>query len=126
MDRVLEKQAQAEFGRRWLIGMFGVIIVLFFVRVLSVEPEPPRRLVDDRLIASPSDPYMVEAIRVAQSNYAEDGPWGGAQRKQGPKITIQMPGGPITLTRHELADANHIYPQIKANPAILYGERWPP
>ena len=64
------------------------------------------------LIASPNEPLMIQAIRYAQARRAEDGPWGGAQRKQGPTATFQTPSGSITMTRTEIADANAFYPQL--------------
>jgi hypothetical protein len=70
------------------------------------------------LIASPNDPYMIESIRLAKMPRAEDGPWGGAKRKQGPTATFETPGGALTLTRAEIADANHIYPQLVENSKI--------
>ena len=64
------------------------------------------------LIASANEPLMIQAIRYAQARRAEDGPWGGAQRKQGPTATFQTPGGSITMTQTEIADANAFYPQL--------------
>lgn len=73
------------------------------------------------LIASPNEPFMFEAIRLAQAPHSEDGPWGGAKRKQGPTATFKTAGGSITLTQSEIAGANEIYPQLVNNPKILYG-----
>ena len=72
--------------------------------------KPPRNPMT--LIASPNEPLMIQSIRYAQARRAEDGPWGGAQRKQGPTATFQTPGGSITMTQTEIADANAFYPQL--------------
>jgi hypothetical protein len=118
---------ERSFAGRWLHGMFAFILIAFFIKVISSDrdplPQTAARPAPTTLVASPSDPFMVEAIRLAQAQNYEDGPWGGAQRNQGPKVTIQLPGGPITLTVEQLADANYIYPQLKANPKILEGSR---
>ena len=114
------------FGTRWLQWMSLFAILMLGVRVMGSDhrygEKPPARTNAEGLIAPASDPYMFEAIRMAQMPVSTDGPWGGEKRKSGPTVTIQTPGAPIILTREELANANQIYPQLKANPKILYGQ----
>ena len=89
--------------------LFGVPLAKSIVGVRDPQPAATNRMT---LIASPNEPLMVQSIRYAQAHRAEDGPWGGAQRKQGPTATFQTPAGSITMTQTEIADANAFYPQL--------------
>ena len=64
------------------------------------------------LVASPNDPLMIQAIKFTQARKAEDGPWGGAPKKQGPTITFDTAGGPLVLSWAEIEQANTIYPGL--------------
>lgn len=66
------------------------------------------------LAASANDPQMIAAIHVAQATARANG-GGNAWTKpkaDGPTATFATPGGSITLSRSEIADANSIYPHL--------------
>jgi len=68
------------------------------------------------LAASANDPQMIAAIHVAQAT-ARAHSGGNAWTKPksaGPTATFATPGGSITLSRSEIADANSIYPHFVA------------
>jgi hypothetical protein len=113
-------QVKSWFGQRWLHGVFCLIVALSFVQVVNMDPESTQDPVADRLIASPNDPHMIEAIRMAQAHSSKVRPWGGAERIPGPAITLQTLGGPLTLTRQEIVNANQIYPQLKDKSKNLF------
>lgn len=117
---------RAQFGNELRLG--GCIMLLLLISGVmqsgGSDPAPApvaQRQHPMKLIASPNDPLMIEAIRIAQAPVAGNGPWGAKPIATGPRATFQTPGGPITLTQSEIDSANTIYPQLKANPAILRG-----
>jgi hypothetical protein len=119
-------QFRAQFGNELRWG--GCIALMLAISAVmhsndsqphQMQPEPQRNPME--LIASPNDPLMIEAIKIARAPTSNDGPWGAAPVRRGPTATFQSPGGPVTLTRDEIANANSIYPQLKSNPAILRG-----
>ena len=120
---------RGQFGNELRLGAC-IVLMLLISGIMqsggSPEPAPaparPKRNPME-LIASPNEPLMIEAIRIAQAPTGDNGPWGASPIAKGPRATFQTPGGPITLTQTEIADANTIYPQLKANPAILRGSR---
>jgi hypothetical protein len=119
---------RVQFGNELRLGACIVLMVLISAIMRSggadPAPAPPRSQRDPmELIASPNEPLMIEAIRIAQAPSGDRGPWGATPIAKGPRATFQTPGGPITLTQTEIADANTIYPQLKTNPAILHGSR---
>jgi hypothetical protein len=119
---------RAQFGNELRLGACIVLVVLISAVMRSGGGEPaPAPEKQQRnpmeLVASPNDPLMIEAIRIAQAPSGGRGPWGATPIAKGPRATFQTPGGPITLTQTEIADANHLYPQLKSNPAILRGNR---
>jgi hypothetical protein len=87
----------------------------------QIQQEPQHRPME--LVASPNEPFMFEAIRIARMPSSETGVWGARRPTGEPTATFKTPGGSITLTRSEIANANTIYPQLKSNPAILHGTR---
>ena len=74
--------------------------------------KPPRDPMT--LVASPNDPQMIESIQIAQAT-ARVQSGGNAWTKpkaDGPTATFATPGGSITLSRNEIAQANSIYPRL--------------
>lgn len=113
-------QVKSWFGQRWLHGTFCLIVALSFVQVVKMDPASTKRPAEDRLVASPNDPHMIEAIRMAQAHSSKVRPWGGVERIKGPAVTLQTLGGPLTLTRQEIFNANQIYPQLKDKSKNLF------
>lgn len=119
---------RAEFGNELRLGACIVLLVLisFVMRLGGGEPAPvavqPQRNPME-LVASPNEPFMIEAIRIARMPTSEIGVWDARRPTGEPTATFKTPGGSITLTREEIANANTIYPQLKSNPAILHGTR---
>ena len=67
-----------------------------------------------KLCASPNDPQMLQAIKYAQS-HAQAKTTANAWSKpkvDGEAITFQTLGGPIVLSRAEIAEANELYPLL--------------
>ena len=67
------------------------------------------------LLASPNDPLMIEAIKIARSVAAQKSganAW-SRPKSDGPVATLSTYGGSISLSRKEIADANFIYPQLR-------------
>ena len=74
--------------------------------------KPPRDPMT--LVASPNDPQMIASIQIAQAT-ARVQSGGNAWTKpkaDGPTATFATPGGSITLTRSEIAEANSVYPHL--------------
>ncbi len=118
---------RGQFGNELRLGACIVLMLLISGIMQSggspeSAPARPQRNPME-LVASPNDPLMIEAIRIAQAPSGDNGPWGATPIAKGPRATFRTPGGPITLTSSEIANANTIYPQLKANPAILRGNR---
>ena len=101
---------------QWRSAVMSTVMILFlalFGAALRPKPEPQLAQRDPMvLVVSPNDPLMTEAIRYAKAGRQNEGPWGGASRKQGATATFDIPGGTITLTQSEIKDANFIYPQL--------------
>lgn len=117
---------RAQFGNELRLGGCIMLLLLISGVMRSGSHDPAPAPIQPKshpmeLVASPNDPLMIEAIRIAQAPVAGTGPWGAAPVATGPRATFQTPGGPITLTRTEIDNANSIYPQLKSNPAILRG-----
>ena len=97
-----------------MLGFFGMVM-----RPGGYQPKPQQQLPQRNpmtLIASPNDPQMVEAIRIAQATarYHAGGNAWTKDKTEGPTATFATPGGSITLSRSEIADANTVYPQLLA------------
>lgn len=119
---------RAQFGNELRLGACIVLMRLITAVMRSGggdrAPEPaskPRKSLE--LVASPNDPLMIQAIQIVRMPSSNNGPWGAAPVRRGPTKTFQSPGGPVTLTHDEILNANSLYYQIKANPAILRGTR---
>ena len=98
------------------LAVLGAVLVFGIPTAKSaISVDKPSQVAADpmALVTSPNEPLMIEAIRYATARRADDGPWGGDQRQQGPTATFPIPGGTITLTRDQIAEANFVYPQLK-------------
>ncbi len=119
---------RAQFGKELRLG--GCIVLMLLISGVmrsgghepTAAPAPPKRNPME-LVASPNEPYMIEAIRIARASNSGTGRWSAAPIRRGPTATFQSPGGPVTLTRDEIAEVNSLFYQLKANPAILHGTR---
>ncbi|MFM5916075.1 MAG: hypothetical protein ACKOOL_00920 [Novosphingobium sp.] len=112
------------------IKVFLIPILALFGVVLRGGYEPPRHRAPAadpmKLVAPAGDPQMAEAIRIAQMPVAGKGnPWSKSPGT-GPSATFEIPGGSITLTRSEIAEANFIYPQLKENAKLAHGSSYRP
>lgn len=119
---------RAQFGNVLRLGACIVLMLLIsgVMRSGGHEPAPtPARPQRNplELVASPNEPYMIEAIRITRASNSGDGRWSAAPVRQGPTATFQSPGGPVTLTCDEIAEVNSLYYQLQANPAILHRTR---
>ncbi len=122
------EEFRAQFGNELRLGGCIVLMVLISVVMPSggdePAPAPPKQKRNPmELVASPNEPFMIEAIRIARMPSSDVGVWGARQLTGSPTATFKTPAGSITLTREEIANANTIYPQLKSNPAILHGTR---
>lgn len=121
------EEFRAQFSNELQLGACIVLMLLIsgVMRSGGGEPAavpPPKQQRNPMdLIASANDPHMIEAIRIARMPSSEVGVWGARPLTGKPTATFKTPSGSITLTREEIANANTIYPQLKSNPAILYG-----
>jgi hypothetical protein len=120
MTDIREKADQLRSGVR-----FMSVITIMALAGMVMRPDyrakdapPPRDPM--KLIASPNDPYMVESIRIARMPRAKSNPWGLEKPLNGHTATFQTPGGTITLTKGEIADANTIYPQLRGHQKSPY------
>lgn len=119
---------RAQFGNELRLGACIVLMLLISGVMQSggheptAAPAPPKRNPME-LVASPNEPYMIEAIRITRASNSGNGRWSAAPVRQGPTATFQSPGGPVTLTRDEIAEVNSLYYQLQANPAILHRTR---
>ena len=80
----------------------------------AIQKQPQQRPNATRLIVSPNDPQMLQSIRYAQT-HARSNAGGNAWSKpkiDGQSVTFQTVGGPITLSRAEIAEANELYPYL--------------
>ncbi len=95
-----------------LLALFGAAM-----KPGGYQPKPTKPLRDPMvLVASPNDPQMIAAIKSAQL-WARSKAGGNAWSKpkgSGPTATFATPGGSITLTRAEIAEANSVYPHFAA------------
>lgn len=99
----------ANFGLASLF--YGAMVTRDLHRVNNPPANAPHHA--DKLIASPDDPQMLQAIRYAQAGTRHDqsgNPW--SKPADEARVTIRTVGGEITLTPAEIADANTIYPQL--------------
>lgn len=115
-----------QFGNELRLGGCVLALILVGTMLASGGPEPapapPKAKRNPmELVASPNEPYMVEAIRITRNSRSSGEPWQADPVRRGPTATFQSPGGPITLTADEIANANSLYRHIKANPTILRG-----
>jgi hypothetical protein len=102
----------------------GLVIVLIVLAASRGPEEPPPPIPSDptKLVASPDEPLMAEAIRIAQNTRADGdyGPWQSRKPVVGPVVSIKTVGGTITLTHKEIADANEIFGALKEDPIRLH------
>ena len=80
--------------------------------VTGIDHPPQHAQNTTRLIASPNNPQMLQAIRYAQK-HAQGKAGGNGWSKpaaDGQSVTFEALGGPITLSRAEIAEANELYP----------------
>jgi hypothetical protein len=113
-----------QFGNELRLGGCVLALVLISAVMASGGPEPAPAPPQAKrnpmeLIASPNEPFMTEAIQITINSRSSGEPWKADPVLRGPTATFQSPGGPITLTAEEIANANQFYVQIKDNPAIL-------
>lgn len=116
-----------QFGNELRLGVCILLMVAISAVMRSggsepAQPPPPQRNPME-LVASPNEPLMIEAIKIARASSSENGRWRADKIAQGPRATFKTPGGSITLASSEIEDANSIYWQLKANTAILHGSR---
>ena len=96
-----------------MIALFLFLPLLITAVRPQPRPRPPTRN-PIALVASPNDPQMLQAIKYAQM-HAQSGSGSNAWSRRkidGPAVTFQSPGGPITLSLAEIADANELYPYL--------------
>ena len=102
---------------------FAALVVLSPLAMMSYSIDTQRELAAKQtaaakpltLVASANDPTMIEAIRYARgvTNHATGGNAWSLPKSNGLTATFATPGGSITLSQKEIAEANFIYPQLR-------------